>query len=66
MKDRECNHCGQRIDDDAERCPYCGTPTAARRDADFVPRQRRFVLLFVALAVFCAIMILWLPRVLRG
>jgi len=66
MNPTECHHCGQHFDAGEPTCPYCGTPTPARQEADFAPRKRRFIWLFVTLVALCAVMILWLPRVLRS
>lgn len=57
----KCLYCGQPLADTLEQCPHCGAPShfvrlAARR------RQRQFVLAFIAIALFCLLMILVLPR----
>lgn len=57
----KCLYCGGSLEDTLERCPHCGAPShfvrlAAQR------RQRRFVLAFIAVALFCLLMILVLPR----
>ena len=65
MSEITCNHCGQRFDDQQDACPYCRTPTTRRQDTAFGAKKKRFMLLFIALIIVCAVLIVWLPRVLR-
>jgi len=62
MNDITCNHCGKSFEAQQHYCPYCLTPTPARQNANFAASKRKILLIFIALVIFCAIMILWLPR----
>ncbi len=65
MSETTCNHCGQTFDDQQDACPYCRTPTPKQQNTDFDSKKKRFMLLFIALIILCAVMIVWLPRVIR-
>jgi predicted amidophosphoribosyltransferase len=62
MSEIICNHCGKAFDDDRDYCPSCRSPTPAQQDKDFASLKKKIILYFIGLAIFCAIMILWLPR----
>jgi uncharacterized membrane protein YvbJ len=59
MRDLTCKHCGGVVNAGDKNCPHCGIPLPPDFDKD--PR-RKFVLFFIALIVFCALLIIWLPR----
>ena len=46
---------------DAE-CSNCGMPLPEHADGAPERRQRRFLWFCIALSIFCAVMIVWLPR----
>jgi len=63
MNDLTCKHCGGKfaannLHRQAPACPHCGIPLSP--DLGKNP-QRKFVLLFIGLIIFCVVMILWLP-----
>ena len=60
-KKLSCNYCGQTMIEDQSACPRCGTlsPSAQHKKAKEI--QRKFILFFVLIVVFCTFMILWLP-----
>ncbi len=54
-----CLYCGKYYPANTPSCPHCQAPTHTRTQASRLTRFRWFVL---ALIVFCAVMIVWLPR----
>ena len=63
MSETTCNHCGQTFDDQQSFCPRCHAPTPAQQEKEIAAHgKRKFILLFIALIIFCVIMIVWLPR----
>jgi ribosomal protein L37E len=64
MSEITCNHCGRTFDEDNNYCPSCRTPTPAQQERDFAALKKKIIFYIVGLAIFCAIMILWLPRTL--
>ena len=61
MTDITCNHCGRSYSHDRTACPYCHTPSPAQQEVNLRRVARKFILLFLALVIFCIVMILWLP-----
>ncbi len=57
-----CLYCGERFADDGDRCPACGSVSHFQKQGFRLGAQKRFVRLFVALAIFCLIVAFWLPR----
>ena len=53
-----CKHCGNEIRRQERRCPHCGIPLPAHKG---MAAHQKFVLYFIALVIFCMVMILWLP-----
>jgi len=53
-----CKHCGGSITIDQTVCPHCGIPLKAGKRRH---PQRRFLMFFAALVVFCLLLIYWLP-----
>ena len=43
-------------------CGHCGMPLPAHAEQTGERRQRRFMWFCIGLTVFCAVMIVWLPR----
>lgn len=62
MNKVQCMYCGAPIDDALERCPQCGKPSHYQQRGESAVKTKRFILLFILLVVFIALMILWLPR----
>jgi hypothetical protein len=58
MKTLTCKHCGHAITIEDTHCPKCGIPLPPNQGNH---PQRRFILWFIALVIFCAVMIFWLP-----
>jgi len=57
-----CNHCGRTIDAAESYCPCCRTPTPTQQEKDLSAVRKKFMYFVAGLAIFCAVMILWLPR----
>jgi len=57
-----CHHCRRTFDETENYCPYCRTPTPARQEKDLSAVRKKFMYFVAVLAIFCAVMILWLPR----
>ena len=55
---RPCRLCGEPINIGRHSCPQCGALVQVPQ----AQSVKRFVRLFVALAIFCLVAILWLPR----
>jgi len=62
MSEIICNHCGRTFDEDDNHCTFCQTPTTALKNTDLAQVKKKMILFIVGLTIFCAIMILWLPR----
>jgi len=62
MSEIICNHCGRKFEEDDGHCPFCQTQTPAQKDKDLAPAKKKMIFFMVGLTIFCAIMILWLPR----
>lgn len=58
MKELSCKHCNGQINVGDKHCPHCGIPLPA--DLGKTP-QKTFIRWFIALVIFCIVMILWLP-----
>lgn len=59
---RECPNCGQKNPESDVMCAKCGMPVPPARDG-YIPGLRMHFRTVVILAtIFCAAMILWLPR----
>ncbi len=59
MKEVTCSQCGQMMPDSYSRCPVCGQTIDNRVQST---AQKRFVVWFVLLTIFCVVLALWLPR----
>lgn len=57
-----CLYCQRDNPIDAGDCAGCGMPLPTRSARAGERRQRRFLWFCIGLALFCALMILWLPR----
>jgi len=57
-----CLYCQQQNPPQETECQNCGMPLPAHADDNGQRRQRRFLWFCIGLTVFCAVMIVWLPR----
>ena len=57
-----CLYCQQDNPPQASDCNDCGMPLPAHAETAGVRRQQRFLWFCIGLTLFCALMILWLPR----
>ncbi len=58
MRSLECKHCNGSVNAGEKNCSHCGMPLPPNLGK---APQQKFILFFIALIVFCAVMILWLP-----
>jgi len=56
-----CNHCGQMMSKDQNACPRCGMLSPPAQDKKTKEIQKKFILYFVLIVIFCISMVLWLP-----
>ena len=59
MSELSCKHCGGDVEKGNKTCPNCGIPLPPNLGK--YPRLR-FVIFFIGVVIFCAVMIYWLPR----
>ncbi|EME00946.1 MULTISPECIES: hypothetical protein [Stutzerimonas stutzeri subgroup] len=57
-----CLYCQQDNPPKQAECGNCGMPLPEHADSAPERRQRRFLWFCIGLSVFCAVMIVWLPR----
>jgi hypothetical protein len=63
MADRvKCLYCGKEISADVAHCPHCGAVSHFQEKGYRAGVRGKFVIWFVILLIFCAVMIAWLPR----
>lgn len=62
MKDVICSHCGQPLHESYTRCPVCGIAIENPVQSGLSTAQKRFVIMFVLLTIFCFVLAVWLPR----
>ncbi|PHS29664.1 MAG: protein DnrP [Methylophaga sp.] len=53
-----CSHCGRAVKADDVSCSNCGIPLPPHHANQ---RQRTFVYWFIALVIFCFVIMFWLP-----
>ena len=58
----KCLYCQQDNPPGEAECDNCGMPLPALSDGAGERRQRRVMWFCIGLTVFCAVMIVWLPR----
>lgn len=58
MSKLSCKNCGGNVLAEDSVCPNCGIPLPPNHATQ---RQRTFVLWFIALVIFCFVMMFWLP-----
>jgi len=57
-----CLYCQQENPDGQEGCQHCGMALPTQQKHRASQRLVRFKWFVIALTIFCAIMIIWLPR----
>ena len=57
-----CLYCQQDNPPQEAECSNCGMPLPKHADSAPERRQRRFLWFCIGLSIFCAVMIVWLPR----
>jgi hypothetical protein len=58
MRELTCKHCGSTVKAADVSCMSCGIPLPPNHGTE---RQRKFIFWFIALVIFCFIMMFWLP-----
>ncbi|MBV1915754.1 MAG: zinc-ribbon domain-containing protein [Pseudomonadales bacterium] len=58
MSDLSCKHCGREIKETDSTCESCGIPLPPNHATQ---RQRKFLIWFGIVVVFCIFMMFWLP-----
>ncbi len=58
MMNLKCNHCDGDVGESDKICPNCGIPLPPNLATQ---RQRKFLIFFVIVVVFCLFMMVWLP-----
>ncbi|RLA03235.1 MAG: DnrP protein [Gammaproteobacteria bacterium] len=58
MSHLRCKHCSGDVTEGDKICPNCGIPLPPNLGQE---RQRRFLVWFVLIVLFCIFMIIWLP-----
>lgn len=59
---RRCLYCQQDNPVQEVDCSGCGMPLPASQAQTGARRQRNFLWFCIGLTLFCAVMIVWLPR----
>ena len=58
----QCLYCQRDNPSQETDCNQCGMPLPARAEQAVERKQRRFMWFCIGLTVFCAVMVVWLPR----
>jgi hypothetical protein len=58
----QCLYCQRDNPFQQTECSHCGMPLPALAEQAVERKQRRFMWFCIGLTVFCAVMIVWLPR----
>lgn len=58
MRVLNCKHCNGVVEASDKDCPHCGIPLPP--DLAKAP-QKKFMIWFVSIVIFCIIMMYWLP-----
>jgi predicted nucleic acid-binding Zn ribbon protein len=58
MRKLLCKHCGGGVNMGEKTCSHCGIPLPSHLGKT---PQQKFNWFFIALVIFCVLMILWLP-----
>lgn len=59
---RQCLYCQHDSPDEHADCPQCGMPLPVEQELARQRRLRRFAWYCAFLALFCLVMMIWLPR----
>ncbi len=62
MKEITCPRCGQSMSEGYTQCPLCGTAIEEQPPSTYNAAQKRYIVWFVLLSIFCLVVALWLPR----
>ncbi len=62
MANIQCLYCGQEFPDNLSECPSCQAPSHFRKNDWSADTKKRFVGFVILVAIFCAFMIVYLPR----
>lgn len=62
MGEVQCMYCGATIADDIEFCSECGKPSHYQKRGSSISKQTKFIVYFILLVAFVAVMVFWLPR----
>lgn len=58
----QCLYCQRETQHPQANCAHCGMPLPTQADNLNLRRQQRFMWFCIGLALFCAVMSVWLPR----
>lgn len=58
----QCLYCQRETQHPQANCAHCGMPLPTQTDSINLRRQQRFMWFCIGLALFCAVMSVWLPR----
>lgn len=58
MRKLICKNCGGGVEADNTLCPHCGIPLPPNHGTE---HQQKFIYWFIALVIFCFVMMFWLP-----
>lgn len=58
MRELTCKHCGNKVQARDETCSSCGIPLPPNHGKE---PQKRFILFFIGVCLFCVLMMIWLP-----
>lgn len=58
----KCLYCGGDVPAESADCPHCGAPSHFQQQGENPRRQRRFLIFVIIVTLFCAVMIVYLPR----
>jgi predicted nucleic acid-binding Zn ribbon protein len=57
-----CLYCGKKIPDDVANCPHCGGVSHDQKRGYRAGARKRFLLMWIGVAIFCIFFALYLPR----
>jgi hypothetical protein len=66
MSEISCHHCTKHYDDELDFCPYCRAPSPAQQQRELANKKNSYLWMFIALVIFCGVMIAWLPRIIHS
>lgn len=61
-----CSHCGLEVDKSILICPKCNAPMLAKTENRAEKNAKKFKYYFIALVIFCFVVIYVAPRVILG